>query len=61
MDSNGNIGSNHKYFRISEKKLAKEQNILSRKKGSKKGERKSNNYIKQQRKVGIIHKHITNQ
>ena len=61
MDSNGNIGSNHKYYRESYEKLAKEQRKLSRKKGSKKGEQKSNNYIKQQRKVGKIHRHIANQ
>ena len=61
MDSNGTIGSNHKYYRESHEKLAKEQRKLSRKKGSKKGEQKSNNYIKQQRKVGKIHRHITNQ
>ena len=61
MDSNGTIGSNHKYYRESHEKLAKEQRKLSRKKGSKKGEEKSNNYRKQQRKVGKIHIHIKNQ
>ena len=61
MDSNGKIGSNHKYYRESHKKLAKEQRRLSRKVGSRKGEYKSNNYIKQQLKVAKIHKHIANQ
>lgn len=61
MDSNGNIGSNHKYYRESCQKLAKAQRRLSRMKGSRKGENKSNNYIKQQRRVGKIHKHIANQ
>ena len=61
MDSNGNIGSDHKYFRESHKKLAKEQRKLSRKVGSKKNEPKSKNYIKQQLKVNKIHKHIANQ
>ncbi len=61
MDSNGNIGSNHKYYRESHKKLAKEQRKLSRKVGSKKNQTKSNNYLKQLRKVNKIHRHISNQ
>ncbi len=61
MDSNGNIGSNHKYYRESHKKLAKEQRRLSRKVGSKKNQTKSNNYLKQLKKVNKIHRHITNQ
>lgn len=61
MDSNGNIGSNHKFYRESQKKLAKEQRSLSCKKGSKKNETKSNNYLKQQEKVNRIHRHIANQ
>ena len=61
MDSNGNKGGNHKYYRESQKKLAKEQRKLARMKGSKKGEVKSNNYIKQLYKVNKIHKHIANQ
>ena len=61
MDSNGNIGTNHKYYRKSHKKLAKAQRKLSRRKGSKKDEAKSKNYIKQQRKVSRIHKHIAHQ
>ena len=61
MDSNGNEGANHKYYRESQKKLAKEQRKLSRMKGSKKNEPKSNNYIKQLRKVNKIHRHIANQ
>ena len=61
MDSNGNVGTNHKYYRESQKKLAKEQRKLSRMKGSKKNEPKSNNYIKQLRKTNKIHRHIANQ
>lgn len=61
MDSNGNVGTNHKFYRESQKKLAKEQRKLSRMKGSKKNELKSNNYIKQLRKVNKIHRHIANQ
>ena len=61
VDSNGNTGSNHKYYRESHDKLAKEQRRLSRMQGSKKHETKSNNYIKQLRKVNKIHRHIANQ
>lgn len=61
MDSNGNVGTNHKYYREGQKKLAKEQRKLSRMKGSKKNEPKSNNYIKQLRKTNKIHRHIANQ
>ena len=61
MDSNGNIGSNHKYYRESHEKLAKEQRKLSRKVGSKKNQSKSNNYLKQLKKVNKIHRHIANQ
>ena len=61
VDSNGQVGTNHKYYRESHKKLAKEQRRLSRMKGSLKGEVKSNNYLKQLKKVNKIHKHISNQ
>lgn len=61
VDSNGKVGSNHKYYRESHKKLAKEQRRLSRKIGSKKNEPKSKNYLKQLEKVGKIHRHIANQ
>ena len=61
VDSNGNVGSNHKYYRESHDKLAREQRRLSRMQGSKKHEVKSNNYIKQLRKVNKIHRHIANQ
>ena len=61
VDSNGNIGTNHKYYRESHDKLAKAQRRLSRMQGSRKHEAKSNNYIKQLRKVNKIHRHIANQ
>lgn len=61
VDNNGNIGTNHKYYRESYKKLAKAQRKLSRMQGSKKSETKSSNYIKQLRKVNKIHRHISNQ
>lgn len=47
VDNNGNVGSNHKYYRESHNKLAKEQRRLSRKMGNKKHSKKSNNYLKQ--------------
>ena len=61
VDSNGNTGTNHKYYRESHDKLAKAQRKLSRMQGYKKHEVKSNNYIKQLRKVNKIHRHIANQ
>ena len=61
VDNNGNVGTNHKYYRESHDKLAKSQRRLSRMQGSKKHEIKSNNYIKQLRKVNKIHRHIANQ
>ena len=61
MDSNGNKANMHKYYRESHDKLAKEQRKLSRKIGSSKGEEKSNNYRKQQKKLAKIHRHIANQ
>lgn len=60
-DSNGDVGTNHKYYRESHNKLTKEQRRLSRKIGSCKNETKSNNYKKQLCKVNEIHKHIANQ
>jgi putative transposase len=60
-DNNGSKGTNHKYYRESHTKLAKEQRRLSRKIGNKKGSEKSHNYLKQFRKVNKIHRHIANQ
>ena len=60
-DHNGNKGTNHKFYRESHAKLAKEQRRLSRKAGNKKGSVKSRNYLKQLRKVNKIHRHIANQ
>lgn len=61
VDDKGSVGSNHKFYRESHKKLAKEQRRLSRKVGSKKNSAKSHNYQKQLLKVNKIHKHIANQ
>ena len=55
VDSNGKRGTNHKFYREAQKKLAKEQRKLSRKvKGSK-------NYYKQLLAVNKLHRHIANQ
>lgn len=61
VDDKGNIGTNHKYYRESHKKLAKAQRKLSRMVGSRKGETKSKNYIKQLQKVNKTQRHIANQ
>ncbi len=61
IDSNGNIGTNHKYYRESHRKLVKEQRKLARKRGFRKGETPSKNYLKQKLKVSKIHKHIAKQ
>ena len=61
VDHTGCVGSNHKFYRESHKKLAKAQRRLSRKKGSRKGETKSGNYKKQLLKVNRIYRHISNQ
>jgi putative transposase len=60
-DNNGNKGTNHKFYRESHAKLAKEQRRLSHKVGNKKGSAKSKNYLKQLHKVNKIHRHIANQ
>ena len=60
-DSNGKIGTNHRYFRESYKQLARAQRKLSRRKGLAKKERKSNNYLKQKQRVNRIHRRIANQ
>jgi len=61
VDSAGNQGSEHKFYAEASAKLKKAQRRLSRKVGSKKGEEKSKNYLKQLRKVNRIHQHIRNQ
>ena len=61
VDSEDNRATEHKYYRESQRKLAKAQRKLSRMHGSKKGEAKSRNYLKQLRKVNKIHRHISNQ
>lgn len=61
VDDRGVRGTEHKYYRESQKKLAKAQRRLSRMVGSGKREAKSANYLKQLRKVNKIHRHVSNQ
>ena len=60
VDNNGNKPEDYKFYRRNHKKLAKEQRKLSRKVGNKKKEIKSNNYLKQLKKVNKIHAYIKN-
>lgn len=61
VDEFNRKGTNHKFFCESQRKLAKAQRRLSRKKGSKKNEKKSQNYWRQLKKVNRIQRHIANQ
>lgn len=59
--STGEIVDNPKYYRATQKRLAKEQRKLSRKQGARKGEKQSNNYRKQKRRVARVHEKVANQ
>ena len=61
MDSNGKIADMPHWFRDSQAKLAREQRKLSKKTGSRKGEKKSSGWEKQHHKVAKIQKKIVNQ
>lgn len=61
VDNNGNSCDMPHFFRESEAKIAKEQRKLSRKKGSHKGEKRSNNYIRQQKRLYKKTRHAANQ
>ena len=54
VTSEGEILSNHRYFRENQSKLSREQRRLSRKK------KNSKNFNKQKMKVDLVHEHITN-
>lgn len=60
-DSAGRTADMPKFYRQAQKKLKRQQRKLSRKIGAKKGETKSQKYLKQQRRVNKIHAHIANQ
>lgn len=61
VSSDGYCPEMPKYYLAAQKRLAVEQRKLSKMKGSKKGETKSNNYKKQELKIAKIHEHIANQ
>ena len=61
MDSDGRDASMPHYYRESQKRFAKLQRKLSRTKGSRKGEKASNNHKKMARKVAKCHRHTANQ
>lgn len=54
VTSEGEILSNHRYFRENQSKLSREQRRLSRKK------KNSKNFKKQKLKVALVHEHIAN-
>ena len=60
ITSDGDKYENKKTLAKYEKKLAKAQRRLSRKTGSKKGQTKSNNYLKQKVKVALCHEKVSN-
>ena len=59
--SDGAIVANARPLASLGKRLAREQRRLSRKAGARKGERPSNNYIKQRKRVARIHERIADQ
>ncbi len=61
VDSNGNTPDFEHKFSKSQAKLVKAQKVLSRRQGSRKGEKKSSNWHKQHRKVSKLHRKIANQ
>ena len=60
-DNNGFIADMPHCYRLSQKELAKLQRKQSKKVGSKKGEKKSRRWLKLQKTINKIHKHIANQ
>ena len=61
VSSDGDVCGSPKYYRRSGKRLAKLQRELSRKVGSRKGEKESANHRKQRRKVAKLLRHVANQ
>lgn len=60
-DSFGNILGSPKYYREAQVNLKRKQKRLSKMEGSKKGQKKSKNYLKQLKTIRNIHEHIANQ
>lgn len=61
VDSDGYKADMPHWFRESQTKLAKQQRKLSKKQGSRKGEKKSGGWIKQHRRVAKLQRRIANQ
>ena len=61
MDSNGKVANEPHWFRENQAKLRRLQRSLSRKVGSKHGEKKSQGWLKQHRKVAKLQERIANQ
>lgn len=61
MDSDGHCADVPKRFRDSQDKLTRSQHVLSRRKGSRKGEPKSSNWQKQHQRVNKIYRKASNQ
>lgn len=60
VDSNGKCADMPHWFRESQAKLARQQRRLSKKQGSRKGERKSRGWLKQHRKVAKLQRKTAN-
>lgn len=61
VSSDGDVGTNHKYYRESEMKIAKIQRELERKCGGVKGQPNSKNYDKQLKKLNKAFNKVKNQ
>lgn len=61
VDSNGNHCNMPHYYQKSQEMIAKEQRRLSRKFGARKGEKRSGNYIRQQKRLFKKTRHVANQ
>ena len=61
VSSDGEVCGSPKYYRKAQKRLARAQRVLSRRKGSRKGETESNNHRRQKRRVAKLHRHVANQ
>lgn len=61
MDSEGNVADMPKWFRMSQQKLGHLQKALSKRLGSKKGERPSNRFRALKSRIGRLQTHIADQ
>ena len=61
VSSGNEICGSPKFYRVMERKLARAERRLSRKKGFRRGEKKSHNFWKQRLRIARIHQKISNQ